>query len=397
MGCFRASTPAPDTGAGIEVDAASALADQPVHLRVIGLTAGETVTVSSSATDFTGRRWRGQARFRADDRGEVALDSAAPLAGTYRGADGMGLFWSMNPVGGDPERSWFRPAWDVSRRSYAVNIVVTGERRRPTTRTLTRRWLADGVGVRLLTPATDGFWGELFLPPPGTPRHPAVLMVGGSEGGASLSEDAALLASRGYPALSLGYFALPGLPANLDDIPLEYFAGALRLLARQPSVDADHVIVMGYSRGTEAALLLGQNYPDLVHGVIAYSPTIRAAAGSWTKDGRPIAEGVIPLDHVDAPVLAIAGSEDLLSPSAQAARELDRALDAAGTGRPHRALIYQGAGHGVGTFPYLAAGTRLDHPILRSTVDLGGTRAADAAARAAGWREVTGVLAGLTR
>jgi hypothetical protein len=33
--------------------------------------------------------------------------------------------------------------------------------------------------------------------------------------------DAALLASHGYPALTLGHFAAPGLPATLRDIPLE--------------------------------------------------------------------------------------------------------------------------------------------------------------------------------
>jgi pimeloyl-ACP methyl ester carboxylesterase len=84
---------------------------------------------------------------------------------------------------------------------------------------------------------------------------------------------AAVLASRGHPALAVAYFGLPGLPATLTRIPLEYFATALRWLARQPGVNSDRIIVVGTSRGSEAAQLLGVHYPDLVHSVVALSPS----------------------------------------------------------------------------------------------------------------------------
>jgi dienelactone hydrolase len=63
----------------------------------------------------------------------------------------------------------------------------------------------------------------------------------------------------------------------------------------------------------------------------------------------------------------------------------------------HQALVYPGAGHGVGTVPYLAQGTRLRHPATGDVIVLGGSRSADAAARAQGWPKVLNFLAALER
>jgi dienelactone hydrolase len=59
----------------------------------------------------------------------------------------------------------------------------------------------------------------------------------------------------------------------------------------------------------------------------------------------------------------------------------------------HEALIYPDAGHGVGTFPYLAAFTTVVHPVTHAVLDLGGTRATDAAARQDAWLQVLAFLA----
>ncbi|MFF0067172.1 hypothetical protein ACFYRC_37890 [Streptomyces sp. NPDC005279] len=40
------------------------------------------------------------------------------------------------------------------------------------------------------------------------------------------------------------------------------------MLAKQPGVDPHHILAMGYSRGSEAALLLANDYPDLIHGAV---------------------------------------------------------------------------------------------------------------------------------
>jgi pimeloyl-ACP methyl ester carboxylesterase len=245
----------------------------------------------------------------------------------------------------------------------------------------------------MLTRAADGVRGLLVLPPPDVPRRRGVLWFGGSEGGVGGLYDAPLLASRGHPVLCLGYFGAPELPDGLHNIPLEYFVAAAELLA--PHSDGE-VAVLSYSRGTEAALLLAQQRPDLVRAVVAYAPNSRVYPGypdsgapAWTYRGRPVPTGRIPVDRIDGPVLAIAGEDDLLWHAPTFAAELVLALG----GPPHRVLLYPDAGHGVGTFPYLPSKTV--HRGRTGVHDHGGSRAGDAAARRDGWSEVLAFLAAL--
>lgn len=127
-------------------------------------------------------------------------------------------------------------------------------------------------------PATTGVFANLYRPPaPDTARDAAVLVLGGSEGGFQIPNITARdLAAHGHPAMALAYFGYQGPPTALRDIPLEYFATALRLLATQPGVDPGKLVVWGTSRGSEAALLTAATYPDLVDAVIADSPRTKA-------------------------------------------------------------------------------------------------------------------------
>jgi dienelactone hydrolase len=394
-GC-SSGMPASST-AVIGVDAPTAPADQAVHLKIGGLEPHDEITVGSSATAHDGKVWHAQATFTADDHGLVDLSTTRPVSGTYHTVDGMGLFWSMKPPPSDPSTENFAPLYPELSPSYTVQITVTAHGRRLASRTLTREWEAEGVSARTLTVAHDKVVGEMFLPRPGTPRHPAVLAFGGSEGGVSgMKFAAALLASHGYPTLALGYFAMPGLPARLHNIPLEYFASAARLLAAQPDADPAHIIAMGYSRGSEPALLLAEDYPDLTHGVVVYSPSSNVNPGypgrdnAWTKDGHPVPQGSIPLDHLSGPLLAIAGADDALWPSPTYVKTITDELQADHDRHPHQALVYPNAGHGAGTFPFLAETTG-------SAESMGGSRAGNAAAKERGWPKVLALLAGTQR
>ena len=388
----------PSTRATIDVDAAVALSDQPVHVRVSGLRARETVTVAAEAADSQGQRWRGEATFAANGDGVVDLNSSAPQSGSYRTADGMGLFWSMRPPTGDPDEAWFFPLYPEEAGSFEVRLTVTAAGREIAARTVTRQWTAPGVTHRALTLDGDGVLGDLFLPPPGAARRPGVLVLGGSEGGIAGNYEAALLASRGYPALALGYFGLPGLPATLNDIPLEYFVTAARLLRDQPGADPRGVVVRGFSRGSEAALLLAGTYPDLVRGAILYAPNDSVAAGfpqggnAWTHKGAPVPQGVIPVTYVAGPVLAIAGGADEVWLSRASAELIMERLDDARVTAVHEALIYPNAGHNVGTFPYLGRGTSFVRDTGAAEY-MGGTREADAQARSDSWPKVLAFLA----
>ncbi|MFJ9871036.1 acyl-CoA thioesterase/BAAT N-terminal domain-containing protein [Streptomyces sp. NPDC101165] len=378
----------------IGVDAPIALADQAVHLKINGLEPHDEITVGSSATAYDGKVWHGRATFTADDRGRVDLSTTRPVSGTYNTVDGMGLFWSMRPPAGDPNGHYFSPLSPELSPSYAVKITVTAHGRQLASRTLTREWEAKGVSSRMLALAHDKVVGEMFLPRSGTLRHPAVLAFGGSEGGVSMKWTAALLASHGYPTLALGYFGEHGLPATLRNVPLEYFATAARLLAAQPEVDPAHIIAMGYSRGSEPALLLAEDYPRLIHGVVVYAPSSNVNQGfgggnAWTKQGHPIPQGSIPLDHLSGPLLAIAGADDALWPSSTYVKAIIGDLNAIQDRYPYQALVYPGAGHGVGIFPFLAEGT--------VAPTMGGNRVGNAVAKERGWPKVLALLADTQR
>jgi pimeloyl-ACP methyl ester carboxylesterase len=204
-----------------------------------------------------------------------------------------------------------------------VRLAVKAGSRTVAERQLTRTWASSGVHRRTLTVAHDKLNGELFLPPTGGPRRAPVLLLGGSEGGVASPLSAGLLASRGHPTLALCYFNCQGRPKNLVGISLEYFASAARLLRTQAQADPQHLAVIGASRGSEAAQLIAQYYPDLVDNAVVYMPSRNTngayyqgcfscgrGQAAWTRKGRGLQLIPIPLNHVRGTVLAIAGGED---------------------------------------------------------------------------------------
>jgi dienelactone hydrolase len=262
-----------------------------------------------------------------------------------------------------------------------------------------------------------GFVGTLFTPAgPRTPR-PAVMAFGGSEGGIGTGAVVAqALASRGYPALAVAYFDAPGytpagLPATLTNIPLEYFAGALRWLARQPGVDPKTIDVYGLSRGSEVALLLGADFPELVHGVIAASPSSVVNGGlpdqdapAWTLHGQPLphvpasaygvinpleSDAIIPVEKITGPVALLCGDDDRLWPSCQSVY----AIAARMGNRPHLELREPAAGHLVGMpVPNLPMPSgRVTSPY--GPLDVGGTVQTDALGRLDAWPKLLAFLA----
>jgi dienelactone hydrolase len=297
----------------------------------------------------------------------------------------MKLFWSMHPA----KRAVSDPLVP-SLGPTEVRIWAEVHGRTIASTRFVRRAQASSVTAENTSLATEGFVGTYFRAAPGSPV-PAVLQIGGAFGGHS-SLPAALVASHGYPTLSLAYFKEPGLPKTLKDIPLEYFAKALRWLAAQPGVDPNRVVVLGASRGGEAALLLGIYYPELVHGVIACTSSADVLGASdypafggnaWTLDGSPIPQGPIPVERVGGPVMATGGGKDAVWPTAEAVREI--VARARRYGRNDIVgHIYVKAGHSVGcAVPYLPL--RSINFGRTSWLPFGGTQASNAQARAASW------------
>ncbi|MFJ6939566.1 acyl-CoA thioesterase/BAAT N-terminal domain-containing protein [Streptomyces sp. NPDC101132] len=367
-------------------------ADAPLRIGVSGLAPGERFTLTAATTDREGLVWTSTAHFRAGRRGGTDLARDAPLAGSsYRGVDPSGPLWSMVPATGGADRTWFVPGRPERAGAYEVRLAVSVDGVVQSRTTVTRVLAAPGVRHRTLTVRADGVSGDLYLPPPGGTGRAPVLLFGGSEGGNGLYEEAALLASRGHPALALCYFGCAGRPAALADIDLAYFAAAARLVAAQPGADPARLAVVASSRGTEAAQLLAQYEPGLVRDAVLFAPSrdtngaYPVAGTAWVRGGRPLEHRPIPLDRVRGTVLAVAGGADGLWDAGAAARSLGRQHGA--DGRPYRVLVHPRAGHGVGGPPYRPAGT-----VLPDGTPLGGTRAADARARADGWAAALALL-----
>jgi dienelactone hydrolase len=341
----------------------ASLADQPVTIKVRGLRPGALVSVRVRSADANGVAWSSSAAFRASRAGSIDPARSAALSGSYTGVSAMGLFWSMQPHGPSPDGAY---SWkNTMASSFAVSVVVNGRVR--ASASLSRRPSATGITAERETVAAAGFYGEFFSPAV-TGRRPALLVLGGSDGALSLGGPsttllAAMLAAHGYPALALAYFRAPGLPPTLTNIPLEYFAKALRWLRSQPHVDPGRVLTLGISRGSEAALLLGAHYPGLVGGVIASVPNYHASPGftlngtlspAWTLHGQPVPySAVIPVERIKGPVFLDCGGADHVLLSCPNAHAIMRRLAAHRDAYRHVLCSYPAAGHGVGTLmPY---------------------------------------------
>ncbi len=229
--------------------------DAEITVRILDASPGRRVTVSARSIDAAGQAWQSAATFTADDNGTADLRRDPPLPGSsYAGIDPMGLVWSMRPAGlPDPQAARERLA------PQHLLLVAQADGTTQATAEVTRLLVPDGL---TRTQVRDrGLVGVLYRPAGNQPL-PAVLMLGGAEGG--LHEDAAaLLAPHGYIVLALAYYGMPGLPQTLTDIPVEYFGTALSYLSDRADIAAGQIAVHGVSKGGEAALLIGSIFPAI--------------------------------------------------------------------------------------------------------------------------------------
>jgi dienelactone hydrolase len=416
IGAAAAACSSPPAGAHrLEVQVRRVtLYDVPLDIKVSGTAAGLRVTAVLVAVGSP--RWSSRAVFIA--RGPVLdLRTAAPVSGSYRGVDAMGLFESL--AASQPGQ-FFAPA---ARTMFRLTLSAPGHGM--TAITLTRELAGPGVHCSAASRAQAGFAGLYCAAPVDRDQGPAVLVFGGSEGGLSTIWQAELLASRGFPALALAYFGEPGLPQALDRIPLEYFARAARWISGAPGVASlagarrigQRVVVWGISRGSEAALLLGADFPTLIAGVIAGSPSSvtnpavslarRTPPGlpAWTLHGRPLPvadplgdpastanpAAVIPVERIRGPVLLLVGADDRLWPSPRYAQAIISRLRRSHDRFPYQDAVFPGAGHEAGAaLPYDVEAT--SYPSAIGTLDLGGTPFVNSAASAQAWQDVLAFL-----
>lgn len=386
------------------------LAGDSPDVAVSGLAPGEAVVVHGlrmttawvqgaegqwSQQPVTVHAWAG---FTADGDGRIDLNTTAPVSGSYRQADGLGLIWSGFRQGA-PELSQVADAAVYEVEGTAPSTVifrlarggrVVAEAR---TRIATQRGAVTTVEI-----SQPGLVG-VFAAPEGATGLPVLIQLHGSEGSdpANARARAVRFASRGYATLALTYFsrfaqvdADPNTADDLVEIPVEMIDRARTWLRMRPEADVERIALHGWSKGAEFSLVAAQRYP-WIDAVVACVPSDlvwqgggaepgRPQRSSWTFEGRPLPfvplypyipeEGLyrtntdryerslrelgdagggarIAIDRSPARFLLLGGDRDAVWASGEMARRLSDQMAAAGRSADVEVATYAMAGHDI--------------------------------------------------
>ncbi len=340
--------------------------------------------------DANGVAWTSRVVAATDARGEAKL------------AEPRRLFSSALPSVGTAPFAWPR---DLQPATGRLELVENG--RVVAQQPLVRRQI--GANVMRQRIATSRVYGESFIPRNGT-SLPAVVVLGGSEGGYPI-DIPAMLASHRIAALSSAYFGEPGLPQDLVEVPIERVRDAVHYLAALSRVNPRRIAVLGVSRGGELAFVAAAHFPEIraAAGIVP-SPIVEAGLrfgkspvneSAWTLQGKPlpfasyaqimefirsgnaasVPNAVIDFQRINGPVAIIAGADDRLGLSGLLFR---RTLNLLHLRAGDLFEDYRGAGHLI-EIPYTPTANRETLKTPYGMLQFGGNPDAYAAADAQSW------------
>ena len=299
-------------------------------------------------------------------------------------------------------RQWIAAVWGL----LALVLCATPSNAQP---------VAQPVQIHV---TEQGLVADLYVPANSRGRRPALIILGGSEGGlgSAAAGDSRVLARHGYVTLHLAYFDAPGLPKDLGLIPLEYFNTAIDWLRRRPEVDPERIGIEGGSIGSEVALIVAANNPE-IKVVVATMPTGIVWPGivhtdgpppsTFTFRGKPLPDlpygypftsiydlyakgllaldqhpdAIIPVEQIQGPIMLVCGKSDTLWPSCPMAEQVRDRLKAKHFQHRVELLEYADAGHAV-----FGARWTPDTPNMADWPKLGGTVEGNRAARQESWQ-----------
>ncbi len=410
----------------LEVSPQQVLVGDPVSIRASGLNPGTLASIRIAGKDPFGNTWSSEAWFRADQNGTIDTWRDAPVSGSYTGVDGAGLFWSMACDYAAGMASPFAPL-----PSLVITLIVDGKEM--ANQTVQRVAALNVLKETLSGPIT----GVFIRPQELTQPTPALIVLGGSEGGYNEGWATVMASKTRMPTLALAYFGAEGLPPTLEHIPLETVERAIAWLNEQDVVLEDHIGIVGASRGGELALLAASLFPQ-IKAVVGYTPSGILWEGigpqdgpAWTYRGKPfpylkmmeseeqqrrfqqaketgmpyfdapsfeyslemqqahIEEATVPVERSQAAFLLIGNPDDGVWPSHKLSQVVIDRLAAHGHRRTYQLLSYEQGGHMLVVYPYYPTTMRQFYlPTVGVWEALGGTAAGAARAAEDSWPRV---------
>jgi dienelactone hydrolase len=212
-------------------------------------------------------------------------------------------------------------------------------------------------------------------------KHPAVIVLGGSEGGIVTADFVARwLASRDFVALATAWYHIGTLPKNMVNVPIKPVREALTYLQSMSFVNSKAIGAWGGSWGGTLALFAAAHFRQIHAVVSAVGPVTvgnginrgvppadyrSVDASPFLYEGRPvpfvtykeyqkflvsrdqslIEKALIPIWQINGPVLFIAGGDDKLASSGIEASVALNLLKTHHHHFPFRVVYYPNAGH----------------------------------------------------
>ncbi|XP_059770590.1 acyl-coenzyme A thioesterase 6-like isoform X2 [Balaenoptera ricei] len=387
--------------------------DEPVRMVVRGLAPGQQVTLRASLRDEKDALFRAHARYCADAHGQLDLERAPALGGSFAGLEPMGLLWAL-----ESEKPLLRLVKRDVQTPFAVELEVL-DGHDPEAGGLLGRAVQErdflAPGMRREPVRSGRVRATLFLPP-GTGPFPGILDLFGS-GGGLCEYRASLLAGHGFAVLALAYFRFEDLPEYLNNVCLEYFEEAVDFMLQHPKVKGPSVGLLGFSKGGDlclsmASFLKGITATVVINACVANTiaplhykdmiiPNLSSDPGKYkiTESGLlnlvdiwndPLEKSnhrsLIPLEEAQGPFLFIVGMDDYGWKSEFYAQIASERLQAHGKDRP-QIIYYPGTGHCIDP-PYFPLCRASVHSVLGHPVFYGGEPKAHSRAQVDAWQQI---------
>ncbi len=262
---------------------------------------------------------------------------------------------------------------------------------------VTNNILFNGINPKKIN--ENGFQANLFVKE-NIKNKTAVIFIGGGQWGDYWAKE---IAEKQFVGLSLPYVGRENLPNLPEEIDLEYFEKAIKWLGKQKSVNPKKIIVVGVSRNAELALLIASIFPDIISGVVAYSPSSvswsntvlpynsNELKASWRYSGVDIPyvamekisgnnsdkirmleyweNGLSEIDSINnafikvelikGPVLLFSGMDDKVWPSAKMADMIVKRLKNSNFNYNYKNIKYENAGHLISNNPEQSSDIRI--------------------------------------